>query len=162
MESQHGRLSQGYVQEILSLATPEPPATSAGGRLAADYSAAVAEMLSNPSTISRVVLDERFESAWTGGEAGALRAVGVGFLLAPSNGGVAAVSAPLAEPLRDAVVGATFRKLGGLPGGAYGVLVRRNQAGRYYLAQVRDSGEVAIWRREQEHWAELVPWTRSL
>jgi hypothetical protein len=70
--------------------------------------------------------------------------------------------------LRDVLVGATFCKLGGPAGGVYGLLLRdlgpgprdgRNQAGRYYLAQVDDRGAVSIWRRHQEGWVELAPWT---
>src|SRR5438105_4953359 len=157
---QQGRLSPEYVQEILSLAAPDPPAVAARGRLASDYAAAVAEMLNNPGAVSRVVLDERFDRRWPDDHAGVAQAVDGGFRLTPRDAPFIAVGAPLVEGLRDVVVGATFHKMGGPPGAAYGLVIRRYQPGRYYLAQVRD-GEVAIWRREQEQWVELVPWTRS-
>ena len=34
-------------------------------------------------------------------------------------------------------------------------------AGRYYVLEVGDRGEVGIWRRETDHWVDLVPWTPS-
>ena len=34
-----------------------------------------------------------------------------------------------------------------------------NQGGRYYVAEVGDRGEVGIWRRDDDHWVDLVPWT---
>src|SRR5439155_14042559 len=138
-----------YVQEILSLAAPDPPAVAAGARLAPDYAAAVAEVLNNPGTVSRVVLDERFDRHWPDDHAGVATPVeGGGFRLRSHDARFMSVGAPLAQPLRDVVVGATFRRMGGASGGAYGLVIRRTQAGRYYLAQIRDSGEVAIWRRE--------------
>ena len=82
-----------------------------------------------------------------------------------------AIGAPVGSALRDVLVGATFRKLGGPAGSAptgcccaiAGPAPRdgRNQTGRYYLAQVDDRGLVSIWRRDQESWFELVPWTPS-
>ena len=36
-----------------------------------------------------------------------------------------------------------------------------NQSGRYYVLEVGDRGEVGIWRREDDRWIDLVPWTRS-
>jgi len=73
-------------------------------------------------------------------------------------------------PLRDAVITARFRKLGGPPGGGYGVIVRDQaplardgvrQDGRYYVLEVGDRGEVGIWRRDDNAWADLLPWTPS-
>jgi hypothetical protein len=68
------------------------------------------------------------------------------------------------------VVTASFRKLDGPPGGGYGLIVRdaepgqrdgRNQLGHFYVAEVGDQGNLGIWRRDGDHWVDLVPWTRS-
>jgi hypothetical protein len=91
-------------------------------------------------------------------------------LSAREPGRFVAVGAPLARPVADVVVTATFRKVGGPPGGGYGLIVRdrgpgprdgRNQAGRYYVFEVGDRGEVGAWRREGDRWADLVPWAPS-
>jgi hypothetical protein len=67
-------------------------------------------------------------------------------------------------------VTATFHKVGGPAGGGYGIIVRDqgpgprdgvNQAGRFYVFEVGDKGEVGIWRRENDRWIDLIPWTRS-
>jgi hypothetical protein len=121
-----------------------------------------------------MVLDERFDGDrldWPNDPRGEARRVEGGYRLTPRvENHIVAIGAPLGSTLRDVLVAATFRKLGGPSGGAYGLLLRdrgpgprdgRNQAGRYYAAQVDDRGDVGIWRREQDRWFELVPWTRS-
>jgi hypothetical protein len=76
----------------------------------------------------------------------------------------------VAQPVANARIAATFRKTGGPAGGGYGIILRDqtpdsrdgvNQGGRYYVLEVGDTGEVGIWRREQDHWVDLVPWTAS-
>jgi hypothetical protein len=83
---------------------------------------------------------------------------------------VRALDPPLGGPLRDVKVTARFRKVGGPPGGGYGVIVRDqgpgprdgiNQGGRYYVLEVGDRGELGIWRREGDRWIDLLPWTLS-
>jgi len=78
--------------------------------------------------------------------------------------------APITEPLRDVVVSGAFRKVGGPPGGGYGLIVRDqglgsrdglDQGGRYYVLEAGDRGEVGVWRREGDRWVDLLPWTRS-
>lgn len=63
-----------------------------------------------------------------------------------------------------------FGKVGGPPGGGYRLIVRdegpgprdgANQGGRYYVFEVGDCGELGIWRREDDHWVELLPWSPS-
>jgi hypothetical protein len=80
------------------------------------------------------------------------------------------VSAPVAGALSDVVVTAVFHKTGGPPGGGYGIIVRDqgpgprdgiNQDGDFYVAETGDRGEVGIWRRNADHWVDLVPWTPS-
>ena len=106
--------------------------------------------------------DDRQSTAWL--------ADGVYRLRAQQPSRFVAVGAPLPGPLRDVVVSARFRKVGGPPGGGYGVIVRDqgsgprdglNQGGRYYVLEVGDQGEVGIWRREEDHWVDLLPWTPS-
>ncbi len=74
------------------------------------------------------------------------------------------------QTLTDGVVTASFRKVGGPPGGGYGIIVRDagpgprdgiNQRGRYYVLEVGDRGEFGIWRREDDRWVDIIPWTRS-
>src|SRR5262249_26313162 len=81
-----------------------------------------------------------------------------------------AVSAPLDDAYADVFVSAAFHKVGGPPGGGYGIIVRDqtlerrtglDQDGRFYLAEVGDRSEVGLWRREQDHWVELLPWTHT-
>jgi hypothetical protein len=35
------------------------------------------------------------------------------------------------------------------------------QSGRYIVAEVGDAGTIGIWRREENRWVDLVPWTPS-
>jgi hypothetical protein len=81
-----------------------------------------------------------------------------------------ALSAPLTGALGDSVVSATFHKSGGSPGGGFGLIVRdqnadtrdgKSQGGRFIVAEIGDNGSVGIWRREIDHWIELLPWTPS-
>jgi hypothetical protein len=89
-------------------------------------------------------------------------------LFAREAGRFVAVGTPAREVLGDAVVSAEFRKVGGPPGGGYGLILRdqapgqrdgSDQGGRYYVFEVGDRGEVGIWRRDGDHWVDLVPWT---
>jgi hypothetical protein len=91
-------------------------------------------------------------------------------LLARRPGEFVAIRVPVAEWLRDVTVSGTFRKVGGPPGGGYGLIIRDQafgagdgigQEGWYYVLQVSDGGEVGIWRREGERWVDLLPWKRS-
>jgi hypothetical protein len=79
-----------------------------------------------------------------------------------------AIGIPLPDLLRNVVVSAHFRKVGGPPGGGFGIIVRDQsasrldgtfQGGSYYVLEVGDLGEVGIWRRDEDHWVDLVPWT---
>jgi hypothetical protein len=91
-------------------------------------------------------------------------------LFARQPGQFVAIPAPLSEWFRDVVITGTFRKVGGPPGGGYGLIVRDqrprqgaavSQQGRFYVLEVGDRGEVGIWRREEDRWVDLLPWTRS-
>jgi hypothetical protein len=81
-----------------------------------------------------------------------------------------AVGVPLDQALDDVIVSATFRKTGGPPGGGYGLIVRdqgpeprdgKNQELSAYVLETGDLGEYGVWRRDGDHWIDLVPWTRS-
>jgi hypothetical protein len=72
--------------------------------------------------------------------------------------------------LRDVLVTATFHKTGGPPGGGYGLILRDqgpgprdglNQLGRYVVVEVGDRGEIGMWRRDNDQWIDLLPWTAS-
>jgi LPXTG-site transpeptidase (sortase) family protein len=127
-----------------------------------------------PTAALRTIVDERFgnndtnwpndprSTAWVAD--GAYRM----FAREPSH--FVAIGVPLAQALSDMVVRATFRKAGGPPGGGYGLIVRDqgpgprdgiSQSGRYYVLEAGDRGEFGIWRREGDHWVELIPWTSS-
>ena len=135
---------------------------------------ATAQPSPTPTTPFRTAFEEHFadnQRNWPNNpQATAWFAEGAYHLFARQPGQFVAVGAPIAESLRDVVVAALFRKVAGPPGGGYGVIVRDqgpqprdglNQRGRYYVLEVGDRGEVGIWRREEDHWVELLPWTGS-
>jgi LPXTG-site transpeptidase (sortase) family protein len=106
--------------------------------------------------------DDRSSTSWL--EAGTYR------LTPQIPGQFVAVAAPVSVPLRDVVMTARFHKVGGPPGGGYGFIVRDQeptardgvrQTGRYYVLEVGDRGQIGMWRREEDHWVELLPWTPS-
>ncbi len=143
---------------------PDTQATAAAGTLAGSAAAPVL----------RTILDERFtdnQRGWPSNpQSVAWFADGAYHILARQPGRFVAIGAPGAGSLGDVVVSGTFRKLGGPPGGGYGIIVRDqgpgprdgiNQGGRYYVLEAGDRGEFGIWRREEDHWVDLIPWTRS-
>ncbi len=91
-------------------------------------------------------------------------------LHAKDSGNFVAAGIPLDRAFSDVLVSATFRKTGGPPGGGYGLIVRDqgpeprdgvNQQGSFYVFEAGDRGEYGIWRRDGDHWVDLVPWTQS-
>jgi hypothetical protein len=120
-------------------------------------------------TLAGPVIDQPGWPDHPGGTA--WREAGVGYrLFARDVQRFVAVGAPLDAPLTDVVVSATFRKVGGPPGGGYGIIVRdqatdqrqgSEQGSRFYIAEVGDRGEFGIWRRDDDHWVDLIPWTPS-
>lgn len=98
---------------------------------------------------------------WSGGEY---------HVFARQPGQFVAIGAPTRDRFGDVVATATFRKVGGPPGGGYGFIIRDqgpgprdglNQSGQYYVLEVGDRGEYGIWRREGDRWLDLIPWTPS-
>jgi hypothetical protein len=123
---------------------------------------------------AHILLEAHFADAHQGWrsdpDSTAWSAAGVYRLRARTPGQFVAVEVPLGGPLRDVSVSGTFRKLGGPPGGGYGLIVRDrgpgprdgvNQDGRFYVFEVGDRGDVGVWRREGDHWDALVPWRAS-
>ncbi|MGI9145082.1 MAG: hypothetical protein ACR2IK_00785 [Chloroflexota bacterium] len=91
-------------------------------------------------------------------------------LQAPQASRFVAIGAPADQVPSDVVVSATFRKTGGPPGGGYGLLVRDespdpldglSQSASAYVMETGDRGDFGIWRRDGDHWVDLVPWTHS-
>jgi hypothetical protein len=78
-----------------------------------------------------------------------------------------ALGAPQPDVLSDVTVSATFHKVSGPSGSAYGIIVRdqgpgprdgANQDGRFYLLAVNDRREAGVFRRESDRWIDLLPW----
>jgi LPXTG-site transpeptidase (sortase) family protein len=124
----------------------------------------------------RTVYDERPGQVAAGGRwpndpAATAWSAGDGYrLFARNPGQFVALAAPVAAPLRDVAVTAVFRKVGGPPGGGYGLIVRDqgpgprdglHQDGRFYVFEAGDGGEVGAWRRAGGRWVDLLPWTPS-
>lgn len=91
-------------------------------------------------------------------------------LLAREPGRFVAVRAPIGAVPASVDVTARFHKVGGPPGGGYGIIVDDrgagrgdglDQAGQYVVAEVGDRGQVGIWRRDNSQWADLLAWTPS-
>jgi hypothetical protein len=120
-----------------------------------------------------VLLDAQFSSpepGWTSNPPFAMWVAGAYRLSARAPGRFVAASAPLADPVGDVFISATFNKIGGPRGGGYGFILRDqeparrdglNQSGQFYVVEVSDRGEFGMWRRDDDHWVDLVNWTFS-
>jgi len=120
------------------------------------------------------LFDERFttnDANWPNDPRGAALVSNGTYRIGTRQAGqFAAISAPVANVPADLMVSATFKKLAGPPGGGYGIIVRdqdtgvrdgTSQEGRYYVLEAGDKGEVGIWRRDGDHWVDLLPWQHS-
>jgi hypothetical protein len=127
---------------------------------------------SQPS--QRVLLDERFvdnRRGWPDDSGATAWLTRDGYRLAARwPGQFVAVGAQLSNPVWDVTVTVTLRKVGGPPGGGYGVILGNlgpgprdglYQGGRYYVLEVGDRAELGIWRRDYDHWVDLLPWVES-
>ena len=174
---------------LLSATLPPTPSPLEGVPGRAALATAAAQLEASPSPAAspqpaispspslaplQTVLQETFtdnQKKWPDNQqATAWFAGGAYHLFARQPGRFVAIGAPLAQPLSDVIITASFHKVGGPPGGGYGVIVRDqgpgprdgiNQRGRYYVLAVGDRGEVGIWRREDDRWIDLLPWTPS-
>jgi hypothetical protein len=127
----------------------------------------------SPTAALRTLLDESFTTGAPGWPNAATSSAwwdSVGYHLEPRLAGKhVAIAAPASSALGDVEVAGVFRKSGGPPGGGYGLILRAqggpldgiNQGGRYYVFEAGDRGELGAWRREENKWVELVPWTGS-
>jgi hypothetical protein len=91
-------------------------------------------------------------------------------LSAAVAGHFVALSAPVTNTRANVFVRAVFHKIAGPAGGGYGIILRDqepgqrdgvNQLGQFYVAEAGDRGQFGIWRRDNDHWVDLVPWTDS-
>lgn len=126
-----------------------------------------------PTAAPRILLDETFTSGapgWPNAPNAATFWDARGYHLEPRLAGQhLAVAAPVGTSLTDIAVTGLLRKSGGPSGGGYGLILRAQgatldgtaQGGRYYVFEVGDRGEVGAWRRQEDRWVELKPWTAS-
>jgi hypothetical protein len=127
-----------------------------------------------PAAFSAPVFDEHFTSndaRWPSDPQGATLVTNGMYRITPRQAGqFVGVAAPAISVPADVLVNATFRKLGGPAGGGYGIIVRDqaeppndslSQNGHYYVLEAGDKGEIGIWRRDSDHWVDLLPWQHS-
>jgi hypothetical protein len=146
---------------------PEPAQTAS--QPAPAKPAAPASGAAQPS--ASALLDERFannDRNWPSTPLGTAYLSNGGYKVGPNQAGqFVVVGAPIYDSLKDVVINATFHKISGPTGGGYGIIVRdqasapqngTSQDGRYYVLEVGDSGEVGMWRRDGDHWVDLLPW----
>jgi hypothetical protein len=126
-----------------------------------------------PAPAATAVFEEDFANSsrnWPSSNQGtALLATG-SYRLMSKTGQFVAIGAPITNMLSDVIVSATFHKLSGPSGGGYGIILRdqasvpqngTSQDGRYYVLEAGDKGDIGIWRRDGNTWADLVPWKHS-
>src|SRR6266536_6435182 len=157
---------------------PRPEIVSDADTSEAAVSSSPAPTVTTPSLVTApslpLVMDERFADntrGWPDNPASTAWFSGGGYHLAarePSR--FVAVAVPLPSTFDEVVMTATFGKVGGPPGGGYGLIVGDegggprdglSQAGAYDVLEIGDGGEIGIWRRDEDHWVELLPWTPS-
>jgi serine/threonine-protein kinase len=127
-----------------------------------------------PAPAFQTVLDEHFadnQRGWPNNqESTAWLDNGVYRLNARDPGRFVSVGAPGIGPFADVEVSGRFKKVGGPPGGGFGLIVRDqgpdprdglNQGGRYYVLEVGEGQQWGMWRRETDHWVDLQPFTPS-
>jgi uncharacterized protein DUF4388 len=156
---------------------PSQPTTSAQTRPTqppARATAVDAQATPAASPQSNALFDEHFtanDAGWPSNPVGTAVLTNGTYRIATRQAGqFAAIGAPIANIPADVVVSATFRKLAGPPGGGYGIIVRNQESGlrdgtrqdgHYYVLEAGDKGEVGIWRRDTDHWVDLLPWQHS-
>jgi hypothetical protein len=163
--------------ETQSAPAVSQPATVVPAPTATQLVAPAAAAIAPPTEVSRPVsgggqtlMDARFveaQPAWAQNPPLAAWADGA-YRVMSRQARFTALAAPLDNPPNDVIVSATFRKIGGPPGGGYGLIVRDrgpgprdgvNQDGSYYVFEVSDRGEIGAWRRDGDYWVDLLSWT---
>ncbi len=127
-----------------------------------------------PTVASRLLVEERFvdnRAGWPNDRRSTAWLLdGRYHLFARRPGQHVAIRAPLGTTPDDVEVTARFHKVDGPAGGGYGVIVRDQgagpgdgvaQIGSCYVFEVGDRGEFGVWRRGNNQWIDLVPWTAS-
>jgi hypothetical protein len=153
-------------------ATPEAAIAAVDQPAAGATASAVPTISAVEAAAGRMLLDEHFTSNDANWPINAQAQITNGaYRLATRQAGqFVALGVPVSSVPADAVVSATFRKVGGPAGGGFGVILRdqqgsvrdgTSQGGRYYVLEVGDKAEVGIWRRESDHWVDLLPWQHS-
>jgi hypothetical protein len=140
----------------------------------ADVATAQTRSTAAPAASTSTLLDEHFASnddRWPSDPQGsAVVGNGIYRIATQQPGQFVAIGAPITNLPADVVVNASFRKVAGPAGGGYGIIVRdqdpgvrdgTNQDGHYYVLEVGDRGDVGIWRRDGDHWLDLLPWQRA-
>lgn len=125
-----------------------------------------------PVPALQTVLDERFannQRGWPDNrESTAWLENGVYHLNPREPSRFVSVGAPGIGPFADVEVSGRFKKVGGPPGGGFGLIVRDqgpdprdglSQSGRYYVLEVGEGQQWGMWRRETDHWVDLQPFT---
>jgi len=157
------------VQDLAESAQPTPPLAVPTATALPQPTAKVAPALAN------ALFDRALTSpipGWTNDSLGTAWFGPDGYrLFAREAGRFVATSVPLGRTVQDVTVSAAFRKMGGPPGGGYGLILRdqsppserdgRNQSGRYLVFEVGDRGDIGVWQREETRWIDVVPWQRS-
>jgi hypothetical protein len=160
----------------LPISQPVPPTAQSVPKTAVLSQASVATSASGQSNpvLGQPLIDARFAAGpkpgWLDNPPYAIWSDGAYRLTAPQPTHFVAVGVPVDRLMSDVVVTATFRKTGGPPGGGYGLVVRDQspepldgitQNATAYVLETGDLGEFGVWRRDGDHWVDLVPWTRS-
>jgi hypothetical protein len=153
------------------------PAVSSTGASATAVAVSQPTLQAQPSGAqgpTAPILDEQFSAGtvtWPNDPQSTAWLAGGSYQVATRRAGeFVAISAPIAQVPSDVIVRATVRKTGGPPGGGFGIIIRDQgpdaqdgvrQAGRYYVLEMGDRGEIGMWRRETDHWVDLLPWQPS-
>jgi hypothetical protein len=154
-------------QATSSLSAAQPATTAAQAGAAAPQ----------PADAPGSILDERFTTNarnWPSSPQGNAMLTDGSYRLTPRLAGqfvaIGAPMTPLVDVPQDVSVTADFQKLGGPAGGGYGIIVRdqgsgpldgTNQNGRFYVLEAGDKGDIGIWRRDGDHWVDLLPWQHA-
>jgi hypothetical protein len=152
-----------------ALATASPTATNV--EVAAARAVATPNAASGPRTLLDLALGPASPIAWPNNpqSTGWLAADGY-HLFARQPRQFVAIGTPTDPQASDVAITATFHKVGGPPGGGFGIIARDqgraardgvNQSGSFYVLEVGDRGEIGIWRRDDDQWVDIVPWTAS-
>jgi hypothetical protein len=149
-----------------------PPREATAAPTSAQQATAVPSAPVAASTGTGTLLDEGFTAGAPGWPNAATSSAwwdSLGYHLEPrASGQHVAIVAPGGAAYGDVEVAGLFHKSGGPAGGGYGLILRAqsqldgtSQGGRYYVFELGDRGEVGAWRREEDRWVDLLPWTQS-